>query len=414
MKNLITLIVGLLITNAVLTQNEEFRVYSNGLIYSEHSMGKLAKVVDSLNLKFKTCDFDKIFLARQQVIGHMVKLDSGDIQSAITDLEKNISFENFCFKYPSAKIDKNILIIKSQYTNYDNQEIVVFNHFNLKNDYGFKIQTEDLSLYQKDMKQEWIYEYTAKSEYSKESITGFYFPENFESRELPKKYSLMVGYTDCLIDTTSTKLNENSKSGWVDLPEKWTSLSDKKKDKLLKEMRNTRVIGGCSQDSRPRKHAINIALLSAETYNWEVFLKAHLDIMNDRFERMSDGSYAWAQRNTYIKELEELNINVADLLLGISLRIENPANNHYYGSIGRIGRALSETNNKSEIETTMLAIVADTELDYYNRLLFYFLFKNYNYHLKDELAQINNSEKLRLAATTFPDFMSEKLNEKTN
>ncbi|MBK7243510.1 MAG: hypothetical protein IPH98_06560 [Saprospiraceae bacterium] len=72
--------------------------------------------------------------------------------------------------------------------------------------------------------------------------------------------------------------------------------------------------------------------------------------MNDRFDRKSDGSYAWGQRNTYIKELEELNINVPDLILGILFRIENPASNHYFGSIGRVGRALSETKNRNEIE----------------------------------------------------------------
>ena len=50
-------------------------------------------------------------------------------------------------------------------------------------------------------------------------------------------------------------------------------------------------------DNSPRIHALNIAKLSAETINWEVFLRAHLDIMKDKFERMSDGSYAFGGRN---------------------------------------------------------------------------------------------------------------------
>ena len=84
-------------------------------------------------------------------------------------------------------------------------------------------------------------------------------------------------------------------------------------------MRETRVVGSCSMDSSPREHAINIAMLSAETTDWSVFLRAHLDIMNDRFDRVSDGSYAWKDRNTYIKELEQLDINVSDLIFGKSL-----------------------------------------------------------------------------------------------
>ena len=127
-------------------------------------------------------------------------------------------------------------------------------------------------------------------------------------------------------------------------------------------------------------HAVNIAQLAAETTNWEVFLKAHLDIMNDRFERMSDGNYAWGRRKTYLKELEELNINTLNLLIGISLRTENNATNHYYGSISRVGRAFSDSKNKEEIENEILSMIKDPELDNYNRIISYYLFLNYNSH----------------------------------
>lgn len=222
----------------------------------------------------------------------------------------------------------------------------------------------------------------------------------------------MIGYSDCLIDTTTTKFKEDLKSGQVTLPKNWSSLSQKRKSNLLEKMRSTRVVGSCSQDDSPRLHAVNIALLSAETYNWGVFLKAHLDIMNDRFERLSDGSYAWANRNTYIKELEMLNINVIDLILGISFRIENPVSNHYYGSIGRIGRALAETNNREQVEETILSLITDNELDDYNRLLFYFLFRNYNYYIQDETIKTENSTKLANAAKTLPDYFANRLADK--
>ena len=164
-------------------------------------------------------------------------------------------------------------------------------------------------------------------------------------------------------------------------------------------------------DNSPRIHAMNIAVLSAETVNWETFLRAHLDIMNDRFERVSDGSYAWSGRKTYIRELEELDINVADLMLGISLRIENPSQNHYYGSISRIGRALSETQNSNEIETKMLEMIQDSQLDDHNRLLIYYLFQNYNYYIKDEAQKAQNTNKLKTAVQTLPDYLSTRLEE---
>lgn len=412
MKNITTLIVGLFCTISAYCQDGEFKVYPNGLIYSEQTMSKLSHIVDSLNLKYKICNFNTVFYSKIQTIGHIVKVDKGNIKKAKKDMENQISLDDFLKKYPKATIERNVLIIKSKYKNYKEQNIVEFNHFDLNSDYGFSIESEDVSLYQRDFSNKWLFEHNKKTSYSDESLSAFYFPTNFSSVPIPQKYSQMIGYSDCLIDTTTTKFKDNLKDGWVELPENWTLLSEKKKVKLLDEMRSTRVIGGCSQDSRPREHAIHIALLSAETYNWEVFLKAHLDIMNDRFERVSDGSYAWEQRNTYIKELEEININVSDLILGISFRIENPASNHYFGSIGRVGRALSETQNRSEIEQAMLSIISDNELDNYNRLLFYFLFRNYNHYIKDETVKKENNDKLAIAVKTLPNFFSEKLTEK--
>lgn len=409
MKRFIALVFGIMIICNAFSQSGEFEVHQNGLIYSPEAMAKLGHIVDSLNLKFKVCDFDKVYYSKSQTMGYMISLKEGDIKEVKADLDKQISWDDFEKKYPDAVIDKEALIIKRRYKNYEDEDVVEIEHFNLKTDYGFSITSSDMSLYNKDLSNKWLYQYNKKTDYSKESITAFYFPANFVSPVIPHKYGLMIGYADCLIDTTASKMRDGLKEGSPELPENWNKLSKRKKEKLLDEMRSTYVVGFCSMDNRPRDHAFNIALLSAETYNWEVFLKAHLDIMNDRFDRMSDGSYAWAERNTYIKELEELNINVPELLFGISFRYENPAANHYYGSISRLGRALSETENNDQIEQAILSIVSDKELDYYNRLLFYFLYKNYNHYLTDEAEKKASAEKLAIAATSFPYFMSEKL-----
>lgn len=172
------------------------------------------------------------------------------------------------------------------------------------------------------------------------------------------------------------------------------------------------VVGGCSMDNSPRYHALNIAKLAAETVNWEVFLRSHLDIMNDNFSRVSDGSYAWAGRKTYIKELELLDINVQDLLLGISLRIENPSNNHYYGSISRLGRALAETAYAAEIETAMFAIISDTQMDDYNRILIYYLFNSYCNNLSDDSVRQASKQRLLGAINTLPDYLSARIDLK--
>ena len=131
--------------------------------------------------------------------------------------------------------------------------------------------------------------------------------------------------------------------------------------------------------------------------------------MNDRFDRMSDGSYAWANRKTYIKELEELNINVSDLLLGIALRVENPANKHYFGSIQRLGRAIAESNNKAAFESEMLRMVEDSSLDNFNRVLAYFLFLNYTNSLPEPKDRYKNMERLKNSVAKFPGHLKMKI-----
>lgn len=389
---------------------QEFETHKNGLIYSEVTMNKLEKIVDSLNLKFKNCDLNKTFYSKEQTIGHVVKLDSGNIKQAKIDMDNHMSFDDFTSKYPYAAISKNALIVNYKYKDDNKNNVIEYDEVNLNSNYGLEIQSQgNKNISKKDLKNTWIYQYSEATDYYKESIDAFYFPENFKSTQIKDKYAQKIGYSDCLIDTSTTKFLENTKDGWVSLPENWQSLSLKKKEKLLEEMRSIHVVGGCSMDSRPREHAMNIALLSAETTNWEVFLKSHLDIMNDRFDRMSDGSYAKAQRKTYIKELEELDINVNDLLIGISLRIENPAINHYYGNIGRLGRAISESKNKLDFESQILSMIEDNELDDYNRIISYFLFISYNNYIDNKEEHKRNIEKVKSSITKLPVYLKENI-----
>lgn len=470
-------------------QESEFQIYSNGLIYSEQTMFHLNKIVDSLNLKFKSCDLDRPYFAVPQAIGHFIRLDSLAIQ-AKADIEKGISFEGFVKKYTFADIDQNELILRyPESENYDKERSIEYEtfSFNRWSGKGFSFPAQE-HIPSDVMKGKWLFKFNPKSKYQESaSISAFYFIEDFKVIPIPDFYARMVQYTDCMIDTNSLIFLEGAAERQLvpknsaiqkftilvnDFPGKpkypkddadddvfnkyfddymeWNSLrlawiqnelsktntfkdllskavdevmnkgysgaalEEYVSDYLSKEMelelkRREKVVGSCSQDQRPRLHAQRIAVLAAETAKWEIFLRAHLDIMNDRFERVTDGSYAWGRRQTYIRELEELGINVPDLLLGISLRIHNPSQNHYFGSITRVGRALAETQHAAELEQKMLDMIADNTLDYYNRLLIYYLFSNYSYYLEDEARKLENKEKLEQAMKTFPAAFIEKL-----
>ncbi len=410
MKKIIVLLFAFIIFNQIMAQTDEFKTYSNDLIYSNNTMSQLSHIVDSLNLKYKSCDLNKTFRSKSQSVGYFVEINGKEMKAAQQDMKNGISLENFRKKYPKAKVIENMLVVRFEYKDYNDKDVIEFSEMNLESGSGYEIGfSENLKKYRKELKNTWIYDNRERSKKYKYPFQAFYLPKGFSSQPIKEKYARMIGYADCLIDTSTLKINKNAQQGYVNFPTDWEKLSKIKKERLLEKMRNTRVVGSCSQDSSPRNHAINIAQLSAETTNWEVFLRAHLDIMNDRFERASDGSYAWGARKTYIKELEELDINVSDLIFGISLRLENPAKNHYYGSIGRVGRALSETKDHQSIAQAMLNMIEDSELDDYNRVLFYFLFRNYNHYIQNEDLKKENLENLKKSITALPSYLQEKI-----
>lgn len=478
MKTIKILILFCIGAAQAIAQSNEFKVYKNGLIYSEETMSKLSHIVDSLNLKFKICDLDKTYEAKPQGRVNYVIVKGELVDLVAEDLKKKISYNDLKKKYKSLDFKENIYVTSWEYTNYEGEYILEFSGLvrritmeNPNNFTGFhelKAKT-------------WLYRITEKDYKGNRTMLVYYLVDELIPSSFSEKYSRMVQYTDCLIDTTATSLikeleNEDSENEplnnfigyiyeetkkpeynsenydayrmayqlWDSLFfdrvdrlmefEKCKSLFQKAldytlinggssetfeslvnrystKENLLQLKRSRKVYGSCGMDQSPRIHAFQIAVLSAEVTNWEVFLRAHLNIMNDNFSRITDGSYAWEKRNTYIKELEDLDINVADLLLGISLRIHNPVENHYYGSIRRIGRALTETKNKPEIENRMLEMIMDEKLDLVNRDIISRLFLTYINYQEDESYQKELHEKLVKARESFPEYALEKEDE---
>jgi hypothetical protein len=68
----------------------------------------------------------------------------------------------------------------------------------------------------------------------------------------------------------------------------------------------------------PRLYAMHIAYLAAELGNWPVFLRAQLALAIDPSGHYPDLTLPM-RRNTYLRELETLNIDVDEILLGNEL-----------------------------------------------------------------------------------------------
>lgn len=472
MKRLIYL---LFLSSSVYAQQTEFTVHENGLIYDPQTMNRLGTIVDSLNIRFRSCDLSHPYYSFPQGPATWVEVPGKQGRKLI---ESGVTLAKFREVYPKAVKREHVWVTKSYFKTYRDEELIQYSAlpegYNSEPEINLKRKSSN------DKTSGWILN---------EEGTEAFWLDSLRSTRLPLAYARLVQYVDCMIDTNASiylpkaegrvygRVDENSKAAvfvaWAEsfagepkFPEyndaniknlnydsvydaynrefrKWDSLRMLHVDKAmqtdpyyqrlfaaavkeslaennsdgsfefyvtrygakqdaLRLMRGRRVIGGCSQDMSPRYHAMNICQLAAQTAQWDIFLRSHLDIMNDRFERVSDGSYAETGRKTYLKELEELNIPALDLLLGTILRVTNVNENHYWGAINRTGRSLADTSDKDELENCMITMMQDNNLDLYNRLLIAFLCDNYAYNLEDKTRRDAVIQRLENVIKTMP------------
>lgn len=460
---------------------QEFDRSDNGLMYSDGTIRKLKFIVDSMNLKFKTCDPARSYRSMFRAKANYIYLDTLHVKAAKKDIDAHISYQAFVEKYVHAASQENLLMLKQRDVDYNDNKQVSFESVVIGHEYSPSISVPGHEVYEQPVKGKWFYEYSKKTTYSKEHIRAFYFTDEFTQEPIPEKYARLVQYADCIVDTNAQIFSQDAQSSWgakrttdgkelsafkkkigelAGAPaddtnyesylanvamweehrkqlmdslmafdssfnkgfrtalsyalrhggsdgdfENWVERYDSPQAALALKRKRI-VMGRCSQDGSPRYHAMEIARLSAETTSWDIFVRAHLDIMNDRFQRVSDGSYAWGNRKTYIRELEVLDIHVQDLLLGISIRAEQTSKNHYYGSINRLGRALSETRDPAAIEIKLQEMIADDSLDIYNRILMFYLYHNYTYHLESAGDKKRNIQQLATALKQLPAYVT--------
>lgn len=459
------------------TIRNEFSQDGSGLMYSDSDMKQLRKIVDSLNLRFKSCVLNQSYFSLPQTNVYYVffKSKKNSLTDIIKSIDRNEDYFSIIKKYNSLVSRKDTARLIIEKTHWEDGKAKKYYLEGTAGE-GYTTIFSDLPLRENLTKSRWVYDYEKKDEYSDSyTLTARFFKKDFSKTKIPDEYARLIQYVDCMVDTSTTIFTSDKIfSGWMIEDENnpyfnLKELSDylNKKmgvpppptplkilsaeqisfcieklsgDSLFKEIlgktiddyvknnayylalesiafevglinkallmkRSYRIMGSCSQDPRPREHAREIAILAAQACNWEIFLRAHLDIMNDRFERITDGSYAYSQRKTYLKELEELNLNIVDLLLGLSLYAENLSPNHYYGTVWRIGWALTESKEKDRFENSAIQLIKDDRLDEFNRGLIFLLFSSYLSRLEDNSLIEKKIKALKSDVFSFPNFI---------
>jgi hypothetical protein len=456
----------------VISENGEFPIYSNGLIYSTADMNILRRTVDSLNLRFRTCEANPFYNSFQQKRVFKIRFSSktNSLKQIIEKIKEGYSPHDLLAYYKEylQSADSTHLVIKAN----KNEGDIDYYYLEGSASTGYNTSYVREKGTATDFT-DWDYYYSPKDQYADSyTLNCSYYSENWQQSRIPARYAHLIQYVDCMIDTSASIFigkedywtSNSKKEAYKNVHEIVTYINGKMKrnntygkneeltdiqvefaieklasdnkfrsllgrtiddyvknrtpqyhlekiaerigldDKALLMKRCYRVVGQCSQDDSPRLHARDIAILSAKAHSWDIFLRAHLDIMNDHFDRVSDGSYAWGQRKTYLKELEELNLNIVDLMLGLTLRAQNLPSNHYLGTVWRLGWALTESKERIVFEEKALAMVKDDALDEFNRGLIFILYSSYLQHLENKEG-LEKSIALKNNIQQFPPFI---------
>lgn len=99
-----------------LRESTEFKTYSSGLIYDHTTMTKLAAIVDSMNLKFRSCDLDHPYFSLPQGTASFVDIPN---KAVLQEISKGISFESFEKRFPDLVKHRSVWIFKRRYDDYD-------------------------------------------------------------------------------------------------------------------------------------------------------------------------------------------------------------------------------------------------------------------------------------------------------
>ena len=155
-----------------------------------------------------------------------------------------------------------------------------------------------------------------------------------------------------------------------------------------------------------RIYVMHIAYLAAELGNWPVFLQAQMAVAVD-----PDGEYPdllhRGHRTYFLRELEELNIGIDDILLANQL--VNTWCDPTFSGAKLLGNALAlEGGDRRRLEENVLKLIADNRLDTYHRLAMHYLFSNYVGFLPEGAERRKALARLARADGTLPDYLAIK------
>ena len=411
----------------------EFTLYANGLVYDDTTISRLKHIVDSMHSQYSKSYRRQSYYSHPQTKGHYITSRSGNAKQVLPDIQNNIPLQDFVKKYPEVKREENLLIVllETIYPNGKKEFRYTFNPQNIENNLAIGLdtdKTEQIQTTGSDVRGRtgnWVYQYWPPGSNNGECINAFYLDSPLKTIALPERYAAMLRYADYMVDASASIYLPTAQSvcgpKYAEALQKYvpedtrdsagqakkviaeavkealrlrcpTSIlfenaTEKyySKEAALTLKRYRHVFNRCGRDQVYWPHIFDITQLAAETANWPVFVRSHLELMDYPYPSLAR-YYGKVRGYPLTNELELVGINMYDLLLAISLNIGKPASGHYKANLDFICRAISKSKDRDRLEQALLSMIADNELDDFNRIRIHYLFLNYLRYNKDYLA----------------------------
>lgn len=454
-------------------QRAEMQTY-DGLLYSPEDLRELRLTADSLQLVYRQCELKNDFSSWPQARVYGIDLRyRGDPDTLLQYLHRGVTVEEVRARFGYAftrPVDWQTLVRKEiRNVNGEMQEYFLSVKTGMIRE--ISINQEFREAWQNVRKGQWAYSIYEQTNKNDNVIHAFRLEEDFTSLPIPERYARLIQYVDCMVDTTTelmlTDRNLIPVKGtlrgqfdewlvrtygrkavigtmdtltrdriWKDARHREALIA--KTDQVVKEAiktgsssyqleffmekggdpaqvlllkRSRRVVGYCSYDTSPRSHGRDIAVWAARAHDWPSFIRSHLNIMNDAFERMAYSYMGQLRFGTYLRELEALGMPSADLLIGSIFRVQGTARLHYMGASTRIGRAFVETKDRDLFENTVLEMLKDAELDDYNRTMLWMALSEYCLAQTQPIYARTLTHRLLRELTQFPEFLQKPVKD---
>ena len=161
----------------------------------------------------------------------------------------------------------------------------------------------------------------------------------------------------------------------------------------------------CCMDSSPFMHRRAIALLAAQTAEWNIFLRTHLDLFYDDYRKNPDGTYEFLGDRTMIPVMQEFGLDVKALLLGSVLNAGNRHKNAHSARTYNIGNVIARMPDHENLLQDIRSMIGDRHLDDFNRLRLLAVYWKCLFNCRSGESSKSIITKLRSAVALLPPYL---------